>query len=212
MINVDNKLKTGKLIRSYRVLHNLTQAELAEAAGLSASAIAMYETGKREPDIDTIEAIADVFNISTHDLVPNKTPSLPAGIVPLAKFQRHRIPMIGSAAAGEPIYDEEVNVSVDGPLKADCAIAVKGNSMEPTFIDGDVLYIHSQPALDHDGQVAVVVLGDEACVKHVYPQPDGLLLVSDNPAYAPMFKKYSDYDNRVRIIGKVIGYTRLYKE
>lgn len=83
--------------------------------------------------------------------------------------------------------------------------------MNPTYLDGDILYIRSQPDIDYDGQIAVVVFEDSASIKHIYRQPDGLLLTSDNPAYAPMFKRYADYDN-IRVIGKIVGFTRLYSE
>lgn len=42
---------------------NMSQLELAEKSGCSRSAIGMYETGKREPDIETLEAFADIFNV-----------------------------------------------------------------------------------------------------------------------------------------------------
>ena len=108
--------------------------------------------------------------------------------------------------------DEMVDVYIDGPLRADCALRVKGNSMEPTFLDGDLLYVRSQPTVDFDGQIAVVICGEEACVKHVYRQEDGLMLMSDNPKYAPMLKRFSDYDGNIRILGKVIGFTRIFKQ
>ena len=49
----------------------MTQEQLAEAIGCKPNTISMYETGRREPDMDTIEAIADIFNISKRDLVPD---------------------------------------------------------------------------------------------------------------------------------------------
>ena len=41
----------------------MTQEELGKAIGQSASSITMYETGRREPDFETLEALADVFNV-----------------------------------------------------------------------------------------------------------------------------------------------------
>lgn len=82
--------------------------------------------------------------------------------------------------------------------------------MIPTYLPGDIVYIRAQPDIDYPGQVAVVLLDDEATVKHVYKQEDGLLLISDNPSYAPMHKLYSDYST-IRILGKVCGFTRMYK-
>lgn len=67
---MDKKKELGKNIKNYRRLRNMSQAELAEQVGCSPSAIAMYETGKRQPDLDTMEAIADVLNVRIRDLVP----------------------------------------------------------------------------------------------------------------------------------------------
>lgn len=212
----------GAMILQYRTEHKLSQRQFAMKCGLSNGYIAMIErnmnpsTGKPiVPGLDQIKAIANAMGMTADTLirsVDGNTPvSLAKNTIPFDSIESHRIPLVGNVAAGTPIFDEEVDVYVDGPLKADCAIRVKGDSMNPTYIDGDLLYIRSQPDIDHDGQIAVVVFEDEACVKHIYRQPDGLLLVSDNPAYAPILRKYSDYDN-IRVIGKVVGYTRLYSE
>ena len=57
-----NKL-IGMRIRTMRLSRKMTQADLAKAIGQSASSITMYETGRRRPDFETIEALADVFNV-----------------------------------------------------------------------------------------------------------------------------------------------------
>lgn len=69
---MDNKQILGQNIRNYRQLRGMTQTQLANALGCASSTVAMYETGKREPDMDTIEAIADIFNIRIRDLVPDR--------------------------------------------------------------------------------------------------------------------------------------------
>lgn len=69
---MDKKQILGKNIRNYRQLRGMTQAQLAEELGCAASTIAMYETGKREPDFDQLEALADVFNVRMRDLVPDQ--------------------------------------------------------------------------------------------------------------------------------------------
>jgi transcriptional regulator with XRE-family HTH domain len=69
---VTNKQLIGKNIRNYRQLRNFTQESLALALNCSPSTIAMYETGQREPNSDTIEAIADILNVDMANLQPNK--------------------------------------------------------------------------------------------------------------------------------------------
>ena len=46
-----------------------SQSELAEKLGVSQSTVAMWEKGAREPNIDTLEAIADVFNVPLNSLI-----------------------------------------------------------------------------------------------------------------------------------------------
>ena len=58
-----NKEDLGIKIRTMRQARGLTQTQLAELIGQSQSSITMYETGRREPELDVIEAMADVFNV-----------------------------------------------------------------------------------------------------------------------------------------------------
>ena len=53
----------GTRIRTLRLSNNMTQADLANALNQSQSSITMYETGRREPDFETLEALADIFNV-----------------------------------------------------------------------------------------------------------------------------------------------------
>ena len=58
-----NKNVIGQRIRTMRLSRGMTQADLAKAICQSQSSITMYETGRREPDFETLEAMADVFNV-----------------------------------------------------------------------------------------------------------------------------------------------------
>ena len=231
--------KVGELIRDNRLSRGWTQEELAEKLHLSASAIGMYESGRRYPKPNTLVALADLFNCSvgyltgTEDEI-NAQRSLaslraefeayenmqldnflsksayPSNVHPISDLHHQRVPLIGSAAAGEPIYDpEDLGVYVASPVECDAAITVKGDSMEPTYKDGDLVYIKC--VLDvPEGAVAVVFLDDEATIKHVYKRPTGLTLWSDNPSYTPMQIEFANY-NSVRIFGVPVGFTRIYK-
>lgn len=53
----------GIRIRTMRLSRQMTQEDLARSIGQSASSITMYETGRREPDFEILEAMADVFNV-----------------------------------------------------------------------------------------------------------------------------------------------------
>jgi transcriptional regulator with XRE-family HTH domain len=57
------------IIKNLRMAKGLSQRELAKAFNIAPSTIAMYETGQRSPDTDTIKIIADYFNVSTDFLL-----------------------------------------------------------------------------------------------------------------------------------------------
>lgn len=214
-------IDVGKMIASIRKERGLSQAQLADRLGLSKQAVSNYERGIREPDYVTLEAIADVLNVPISMLISREeqkaaldalyaAPPFPSNVRPISLLHRQRIPLIGSVAAGEPIYDpEELGVYVDAPVDADAAITIRGDSMIPTYQDGDVVYIKCRPDVP-EGAVAVVFLDDEAALKHVYKRPTGLTLISDNPDHPPIMAEFEDYPN-MRIFGVPVGYTRIFK-
>ena len=68
--------KFGEKLHTLRKQNHWTQGELAEKLGLSTSAVGMYERGQREPNLETLVAIADTFGIGIAELVePEKAPA-----------------------------------------------------------------------------------------------------------------------------------------
>lgn len=58
-----------EMLRYLRTRKGISQAELAEKLGVAKSTISMYEVGKREPDFETLESIADFFNVDMNFLL-----------------------------------------------------------------------------------------------------------------------------------------------
>ena len=211
------------ILTKFREENKISQRELARRSGLSNSLISILEMGvnpqtgkKMTPDIDTYKKLADAMGIRIHDLFEMIGDSelvnitMPKSVDPMSSIVPQSVPLIGEVAAGKPITAEEsYDVYVDSPVKADYALRVKGDSMNPTYLDGDVVYIRMVESVP-EGTVAVVLLDNDACLKHVYYIPNGVQLVSDNPAYPPMICTWPEYDN-IRVLGKVVGYTRVYK-
>ena len=52
-----------RVFKELRIKNGYTQDSLADTLGLSRSTISMYENGNREPDFETLEKIADLFNV-----------------------------------------------------------------------------------------------------------------------------------------------------
>ena len=78
------KEEVGLTIRTLRLSHNMTQAELARKIHQSPSSITMYENGRREPDFETLEAFADIFNVPLSMLVDEE----PTSYVPVTTEAR----------------------------------------------------------------------------------------------------------------------------
>ena len=63
-------------LRELRQNKGLSQSQLAEALNISKSAISMYELGRREPDLETLEGIADFFNVDINYLLGKEDGSM----------------------------------------------------------------------------------------------------------------------------------------
>lgn len=215
-------MSIGEIIKRYCKKMGITQQQFAINSGVSTSYITMLIKGinpktqkPSNPRIETYKAIADAMGMTLDDLfeimddapiyIPKRSM---LDLISPNELQRHKIPLIGSVAGGEPIYDEEVDLFIDGPIKASCAVKLKGDSMEPSFKNGDIIYIKEQPDVT-DGQVAVVFLDDEALLKRVYHAKNGLQLLSDNPRYKPINATFDEY-NVIRILGIPYGLTRIF--
>ncbi|MEF2648594.1 MAG: LexA family transcriptional regulator [Oscillospiraceae bacterium] len=210
-----------KLLRKER---GLSQAALATELGFTKSSVNMYERGDREPGLESLETIADFFNVDMDYLlgksdVQNRflyTPAsdaesvaLPDNILPMPVT--YTVPLLGTIACGEPILaaeNIEDNVEVPEHIHADFALRCKGDSMINARIhDGDIVYIRQQPAVNN-GEIAAVLIGDEATLKRVYVYEDHVVLQPENPAYEPLVY-FKDAMQTVRILGKAVGFTSL---
>ena len=124
------------------------------------------------------------------------------------------IPIVGRVAAGQPILAEEniegyVNLKdLFGQSGDAFLLKVTGDSMvDEGIMDGDFVLVKPTSTIT-SGQIAVVLLDDEATVKRIYIQHNRIALQSANRAagYKTRYIKRSEKD--VRIIGKVIGCLR----
>lgn len=66
-------------IKKLRIKYGYSQPELAKKLGISRSAISMYENGNREPNLELLEAMCDIFNVSSDYLtgISATTPVIP---------------------------------------------------------------------------------------------------------------------------------------
>lgn len=121
--------------------------------------------------------------------------------------RRHSMPLMGEIAAGIPIYADEQaeTIDCDDSARGDFVLKVRGDSMTGARImDGDIVFIRRQDDVD-DGEIAAVLLDNEATLKRVYHIKNGLQLLSMNPKYPPMIFTFDECDS-IRILGKAVGF------
>lgn len=195
----------GSKLKSIRLAMGMSQDEFAKKLNTTKQVISRYETEQRTPKISIAQEYADILGLPLSDLIDNSVDFPTASnIIPLPLASS--IPLVGNIACGEPILAEE---NIEGYVKAPAycegsfALRCKGNSMTGARImDGDIVIIRQQSDID-DGEIAAVLIEDEATLKRVYKMPDRLILRAENPCYAPIDISGGDLAN-VRILGKAV--------
>lgn len=218
-------MRIGEIITKYCDEHGLSFRQFALRCGVTNGYISMLvnganpKTGKPlHPTVETYSKLAAGMNMSVNDLfnimddapVSLTLPPFLTNLIPKSEFPMRRVPVLGDIAAGQPIaalreYDEYIDVPDRGE-RYDAMLRVKGDSMEPHYLDGDLVMIRYQDDVN-DGQVAAVCLDDDVTLKRLYHLPQGLQLVSENPKYPPMVYTNHDVDH-AHIIGLAAGFLR----
>ena len=204
-------MKKGERIKMRREQLGITQTALADMIGESKQTIYKYESGvvSNIPS-DKIEAIANVLDVSPAWICGWEQDSeipIPSGFDPLPDMEE--IPLVGRIACGEPITAEENlegYVSAPAMWHATFALLCRGDSMEPTICDGDLVAIRKDVQIEN-GQIAAVRIGDEATLKRVYIHKDYVELRPENPAYTSIILRKEEI-NKAAIEGKAVGLCR----
>lgn len=130
------------------------------------------------------------------------------------KRQAEGIPVVGRVAAGEPILAEE-NIEGYADLKelldlpADVfLLKVSGDSMiDEGIMDGDYVAVKPSKTIENS-KIAVVLLDDETTVKRIYVQGDQIALQPANKAAGYKTKYVKRGNEKIQIVGKVVGCIR----
>lgn len=225
----ESKIIFGQMIDYFRRQNNLTMEELGQKLGKAKSSISRWVSGERYPKIEEIEQIANFFNTDIYTLIfgfnynEDSKSDLLTVYNQLTDIRKHKvysyaqqqldeqlnekrsIYVVGTSAAGEPIeygdFDSEM-IQTDVPAKADKAIHIKGDSMEPKIASNSIIFYHEQPALEI-GEIGIFEINGSAvtCKKYyVDYESKKIILKSINPKYEPMYFAR----DQVRILGKVV--------
>lgn len=200
---MENRLK---LLRKQR---GLLQKDVAEHLNVAISTYSYWENGKFEPDQESLSKLADFFGVSADYLLGRDEKS------PLAVQGGRgvKIPVYGEIAAGIPIeaIEDVIDFEEITPEMAATgnyiALQVKGDSMAPRILEGDVVIIRMQETIESGEIAAVMVNGDSATLKRIKYADNGLWLMGNNPSFQPIFySKQECATLPVRILGKMVEF------
>lgn len=202
-------MSIGKNIKSLRESKGLTQDELGKIIGVSGKTVSSWELETKTPRMGTMQRLADFFKIKKSDIIEDDNIDIFSfdNIMPI---KTRKIPLLGEIACGEPIYadeDRESYVEAGTDVRADFCLRAKGDSMiNARILDGDIVFIRSQPSVEN-GEIAAVIIDDEATLKRVYYYPESgkLVLNPANPAFEP-FVYVGEELNQIRILGKAVAF------
>ncbi len=200
----------SKKLKYYLKLRNKTQLDLAKAIGVSNTTINNYVKGYNTPRMDKIDKICNYLNIERSNLLEDKEENNNTS-------QGIKIPVLGTVAAGIPISAvedildyEEIPQSWQNQGKF-FGLKIKGDSMEPRMESGDVVIVKQQSDANSGDTVIVLVNGDDATCKRLEKTDNGIMLVSTNPKYPPIFYSLEDIQTKpVVILGKVVELRQKY--
>ncbi|MCH5209444.1 MAG: helix-turn-helix domain-containing protein [Oscillospiraceae bacterium] len=203
-------MNIGTIIKNRRLELDLTLEEVGKAVGVGKSTVQKWENGFiSNMGRDKIAGLATVLQINPVTLITGEQNISPQydNIFPI---KTHKIPLLGEIACGEPIFaseDKESYVEVGTEIRADFCLKAKGDSMiNARIMDGDVVFIREQPMVEN-GEIAAVIIDDEATLKRVYydRNDNKLVLSPENPKYSP-FVYVGEELNAIRILGKAIAF------
>ena len=187
-----------------------------EEIGLNRSSLTAWKQNKAVPSDQTMGLVASYFHCDLEEFAAAraKSAALRNGIGQKRRRKGtssqdsvSRIPLVGAIACGEPILAfENVKELIPVPphVRADFALTCEGESMiNARIFPGDIVYIQQQPVVDN-GEIAAVLIGDEATLKRVYVFSNRLTLMPENPLFEP--KHYVGEEmNQVQILGKAVA-------
>lgn len=204
-------MEFGDILKQLRKERGLSQDELAALLGTTKQVISRYETKQRVPRLSVVSDFAKKLGLPLSSL-SGEEPALYPGMMPVGA--RRRVPLLGSAACGEPIYkpgDGTESVAVEDDLPCDFALIAEGDSMTGDRIrSGDVVFIRRTDHVE-DGEIAAVALDDEITLKHVrrLRSADGSVvftqLLPSNPSFSPIDIGGEGETRNVRILGKAVA-------
>lgn len=195
-----------------RIARHLTHDYIEAQLGLPEDYWEDVRDGYRDTDEQTVSRLAVLLE-TTYDYLMGLTddPRIPSDDKTGVK-----IGVFGDVAAGIPIKQIE-NFDPEDPDSWEeidrwtaksglyFALKIKGDSMSPRILEGDVVIVRKQPMVESNQLAVVAINGDTAtCKKVLWDEQGGMFLVSLNSAYPPRYFSAADVQNKITILGQVV--------
>lgn len=174
-------------------IRNIKPIELSEKTGIDKSKISSYMSGRYKAKQDGIHILSKVLNVDPAWLMGYDVPMSNNIKTDELGNPVSIIPLIGTVKAGYDYMAQENwegTINIEKSLVGDgsdyFALKVKGDSMAPVFIEGDIVVIKKQNDCETNEIAIVIVNGNEGTIKKVRKTDSGIILQPLNPAYTPM--------------------------
>lgn len=184
MNNLGNKQTFAKNLKYYMDDRKIDRNKLSAICKVPYTTLTSWIKAERYPRIDKIQILSEFFNIRMSDLVEEHD----------YNNEIKQIPLLGKIQAGVPtemfldIIDYiDIPADMARGNKELFALKTKGKSMEPNFIEGDILIFEKTEDCENGQFCAVAVNGDDATFKKVTKTDAGIMLQPLNPAFETKF-------------------------
>lgn len=214
-----NQIMKEKKLRQIDVLNLAKPFQEKYNIKFYKSHLSQYVNGKSNPDNEKIFLLSKVFGVSEAWLLGYDVPrykvteEFDEDISP--KPQGLKIPVLGTVAAGIPISAvedildyEEIPQSWQNQGEF-FGLKIKGDSMKPDINDGDTVIVKQQSTANNGDVVIALVNGDDATCKKFEKLDNGIMLISNNSEYSPMYFSNEEVTTKpVVIVGRVVELRR----
>lgn len=210
----------GKRLEELRASLNFTQADLAAVLGVPHTTISKYENNLNKPGFDVLSKLGKLKNVNLKWLLTGDEEALITTEGSHKRESFYTIPMLADSASagnGNYIYEKRVEnyfclpkTLVNNELFRQAsdlsALVVAGDSMEPTFLNGDIIIIDSSVINLREGRVYVIRIDNDLVVKRIQLTGRGeYRLISDNTVLYPAFTLSI---KEMVVVGQVVAYFR----
>ena len=188
-----------ELLIQYELQNDLSHSEVADQIGVSLSTYYRWINGESTKlKKTTIQKLSSLLDCDIESVIE----------------ETNRVkPILGTVKAGYDLWAEQdiegyIELGKADAQKGDYFLRVVGDSMEGCHIfDGDIVYIQQCDHV-HNGQIAVVMVGEEATIKKIYYKNDLMILEAANPKYdSKFFSKKEVEEYPIRILG-IVSFVR----